>query len=196
MRFKKERSARSAQPLRAASTCASSPPPNRNLEDEVKAGRFREDLYYRLKVFPLRVPALRERRTDIPLLIHHFLERYSKEIGKPVAGISAEAINLLMAHDWPGNVRELQNEAQRMVIQADPGGFVTPQLLSPRMRRGEDIVSKAGAARGSLKETMVAVEKYLVFEALRAHDNNKTNTAKSLGITREGLHKKLRQYES
>jgi Nif-specific regulatory protein len=169
---------------------------NRNLEAEVKAGRFREDLYYRLKVFPLRVPPLRERRSDIPLMIHHFLERYSKEIGKPVAGIAAEAINLLMAYDWPGNVRELQNEAQRMVIQVDPGGFVTPELLSPRMRRGEDTVAKAGGTRGPLKETMLAVEKYVIFEALRAHDNNKTNTAKSLGITREGLHKKLRQYES
>ncbi len=168
---------------------------NRNLEAEVRAGRFREDLYYRLKVFPLRVPALRERRTDIPLLIQHFLERYSREIGKPVAGISSEAINLLMAYDWPGNVRELQNEVQRMCIQVDPGDFVTPQLLSPRMRRGEDIVSKAGGSRGSLRDTMLAVEKYVIFEALRAHHNNKTNTAKALGITREGLHKKLRQFE-
>jgi transcriptional regulator with GAF, ATPase, and Fis domain len=168
---------------------------NRNLEEEVKAGRFREDLYYRLKVFPLRVPSLRERRTDIPLLIQHFLERYSVEIGKPVAGITAQATNLLVAYDWPGNVRELQNEIQRAVIQIDAGGFVTAELLSPRMRKGEDIVAKAGAARGTLKETMTAVEKYIIYEALRAHGNNKTNTAKSLGITREGLHKKLRQYE-
>jgi Nif-specific regulatory protein len=168
---------------------------NRNLEDEVRAGRFREDLYYRLKVFPLRVPSLRERRSDIPQLTHHFLERYALEIGKPVAGISAEAINLMTAHDWPGNVRELQNEVQRAVIQVDAGGFVSADLLSPRIRRGEDIVTKAGAARGTLKETMTAVEKYIIYEALRAHDNNKTNTAKSLGITREGLHKKLRQHE-
>ena len=169
---------------------------NRDLEKEVAAGRFREDLYYRLKVFPLRVPSLRERRVDIPLLVQHFLDRYTNEFGKPVAGVSAEAINLLMAYDWPGNVRELQNEVQRMVIQVDPGAFVTPDLLSARMRHGEDVVAKARATRGSLKETMVAVEKYIVFEALREHDNNKTNTAKALGITREGLHKKLRQFES
>ncbi|MEZ4437444.1 MAG: sigma 54-interacting transcriptional regulator [Polyangiaceae bacterium] len=169
---------------------------NRNLEDEVRAGRFREDLYYRLKVFPLRVPPLRERRDDIPRLVSHFLERYSAEIGKAVAGISAEAEHILVAYDWPGNVRELQNEVQRVVIQVDPGAFVTPDLLSPRMRRGEDIVARAGASRGTLKETLLEVEKYLVYEALRAHDNNKTNTAKALGITREGLHKKLRVYES
>ncbi len=169
---------------------------NRNLEREVEAGRFREDLYYRLKVFPLRVPALRERRTDIPLLVQHFLERYSAEIGKAVAGVSAEAMNLLMAYDWPGNVRELQNEVQRMVIQVDGGSFVTPELLSPRMRHGEDIVAKSGATQGTLKDKMNAVEKYILFEALREHGGNKTNTAKSLGITREGLHKKLRQYES
>jgi len=169
---------------------------NRRLEDEVQAGRFREDLYYRLKVFPLRVPPLKERRGDIPLLVQHFLERYALEIGKPVAGLSAEAEHVLVAYDWPGNVRELQNEVQRVVIQVDPGGFVTPDLLSSRMRRGEELVERAGASRGKLKETLVEVEKYLVYEALRAHGNNKTNTAKSLGITREGLHKKLRQYES
>jgi Nif-specific regulatory protein len=168
---------------------------NRNLEKEVESGRFREDLYYRLKVFPLRVPPLRERRTDIPLLVQHFLERYSAEIGKAVAGVSAEAMNLLMAYDWPGNVRELQNEVQRMVIQVDTGAFATPELLSPRMRRGEDIVAKSGATQGTLKEKMTAVEKYIIFEALRENDGNKTNTAKKLGITREGLHKKLRQYE-
>jgi transcriptional regulator with GAF, ATPase, and Fis domain len=168
---------------------------NRNLEREVEAKRFREDLYYRLKVFPLRVPPLRERRTDIPLLIQHFLERYAAEIGKAVAGVASEAINLLMAYDWPGNVRELQNEVQRMMIQAEPGAFVTADLLSSRMRKGEDVVSKAGVRRGNLKETMLAVEKYIVFEALREHDGNKTSTAKALGITREGLHKKLRQFE-
>lgn len=168
---------------------------NRNLEKEVEAGRFREDLYYRLKVFPLRVPPLRERRTDIPQLVQHFLERYSAEIGKAVGGVSAGAMNLLMAYDWPGNVRELQNEVQRMVIQVDTGGFATPELLSPRMRRGEDIVAKSGATQGTLKEKMTAVEKYIIFEALREQGGNKTNTAKKLGITREGLHKKLRQYE-
>ena len=169
---------------------------NRNLEAEVEAGRFREDLYYRLKVFPLRVPPLRERRTDIPLLVQHFVERYGVEIGKPVAGITPEAMNVLMSYDWPGNVRELSNEVQRMVIQAEPGAFVTPDLLSSRMRKGEEIAVRAGVSKGNLRDKMTAVEKFIVFEALREHGGNKTSTAKALGITREGLHKKLRQFES
>ncbi|WP_437958900.1 sigma 54-interacting transcriptional regulator [Sorangium sp. So ce119] len=167
---------------------------NRNLEDEVARGRFREDLYYRLKVFPIRLPPLRERRDDIPVLAGHFLERYADEIGKPCGGFSQQAMELMVAYDWPGNVRELQNEVQRIVIQLDPGSFATPELLSPRIRQVEGLVARAGTPKGSLKEMMDAVEKYFLLEALRGHNNNKTNAAKSLGITREGLHKKLRQY--
>ncbi|KYF53221.1 Fis family transcriptional regulator [Sorangium cellulosum] len=167
---------------------------NRNLEDEVARGRFREDLYYRLKVFPIRLPPLRERRDDIPVLAAHFLERYADEIGKPCGGFSQQAMELMVAYDWPGNVRELQNEVQRLVIQLDPGSFATPELLSPRIRQVEGLVARAGTPKGSLKEMMDAVEKYFLLEALRGHNNNKTNAAKALGITREGLHKKLRQY--
>ncbi|MGK3997047.1 sigma 54-interacting transcriptional regulator [Sorangium sp. So ce1024] len=167
---------------------------NRNLEDEVARGRFREDLYYRLKVFPIRLPPLRERRDDIPLLAAHFLERYADEIGKPCGGFSQQAMELMVAYDWPGNVRELQNEVQRIVIQLDPGSFATPELLSPRIRQVEGLVARAGTPKGSLKEMMDAVEKFFLLEALRGHNNNKTNAAKALGITREGLHKKLRQY--
>jgi transcriptional regulator with GAF, ATPase, and Fis domain len=166
---------------------------NQNLERELEQGRFREDLYYRLKVFPIRVPPLRERRDDVPLLAGAFLERYCKEIGKPVAGFSQGAMELLMAYDWPGNVRDLENEIQRIVIQAEPGGFVGPELLSPRVRRVEGIIAHAGAGKGTLKEMVEQVEKYFLVEALREHGNNKTSAAKTLGITREGLHKKLRQ---
>lgn len=167
---------------------------NRNLEEEVKRGRFREDLYYRLKVFPIRLPPLRERREDIPLLASHFLQRYAEEIGKHVGGFSQQAMELMVAYDWPGNVRELQNEVQRIVIQLDPGAFATPDLLSPRIRQVEGLVERAGVTRGNLKDMMDIVEKYLLLEALRDHGNNKTNAAKTLGITREGLHKKLRQF--
>jgi len=166
---------------------------NRDLEKEVKAGRFREDLYYRLKVFPIRVPPLRERREDIALLAGHFLERYSREMGKPIAGFSQATTELLGAYDWPGNVRELENEVQRLVIQADAGTFVTPDLLSSRVRQVEGVVTQAGAGKGTLKEMVEQVEKYFVLEALREHGNNKTSAAKALGITREGLHKKLKQ---
>jgi Nif-specific regulatory protein len=167
---------------------------NRTLEEEVARGRFREDLYYRLKVFPIRLPPLRERREDIPLLCAHFLERYADEIGKPVAGFTQQTLELLVSYNWPGNVRELQNEVQRLVIQLEPGAFATPELLSPRIRQVEGLVGRAGVTKGTLKEMMDSVEKFFLLEALREHNNNKTNAAKALGITREGLHKKLRQY--
>ena len=167
---------------------------NRNLEQEVAEGRFREDLYYRLKVFPLRLPPLRERREDIPLLATHFLARYAEEIGKPAGGFTQQAMELLMSYNWPGNVRELQNEVQRVVIQIEPGAFATPDLLSPRIRQIEGLVARAGVTKGTLREMVEAVEKLFVLESLREHNNNKTNAARSLGITREGLHKKLRTY--
>ena len=166
---------------------------NRSLEEEVKRGRFREDLYYRLKVFPVRVPPLRERRDDVPLIAGHFLTRYSRELAKSTGGFAQQTMELLVGYDWPGNVRELQNEVQRLVIQVDEGGIVTPDLLSPHLRKMEGVVARAGVGKGNLKEMMDGVEKYLLLESLREHGNNKTNAAKTLGITREGLHKKLRQ---
>ena len=167
---------------------------NRNLEKEVAEGRFREDLYYRLKVFPLRVPPLRERREDIPLIGAHFLQRFSLEFGKPSGGFSQQAMELLQSYDWPGNVRELQNEVQRLVIQIDTGGFVTPDMLSPRIRQVEGMIERVRPTKGTLKEMMDQVERWLLIEALREHGNNKTAAAKSLGITREGLHKKLKSF--
>jgi Nif-specific regulatory protein len=167
---------------------------NRNLEKEVAEGRFREDLYYRLKVFPLRVPPLRERREDIPLIAEHFLHRFSSEFGKPSGGFSQQTMELLQSYDWPGNVRELQNEVQRLCIQLDPGGFVTPEMLSPRVRQVEGMIERVRPTKGTLKEMMDQVERWLLIEALREHQNNKTAAAKALGITREGLHKKLRSF--
>jgi Nif-specific regulatory protein len=166
---------------------------NKKLEDEVAAGRFREDLYYRLKVFPIRVPPLRERRDDVARLAAHFLEIAAREMGKPIAGFAQETLAALAAYDWPGNVRELENEIQRLVIQADPGAFVTPDLLSSSVRKVEGMVQNLGATAGTLKDRVEQVERFIVLEVLREHDNNKTSAAKTLGITREGLHKKLKQ---
>ncbi|MEO8876414.1 MAG: sigma-54 dependent transcriptional regulator, partial [Polyangiaceae bacterium] len=167
---------------------------NRNLEKEVAEGRFREDLYYRLKVFPIRVPPLRERREDIPLLATAFLQRFSGEIGKSAAGFAQQTMELLKSYDWPGNVRELQNEVQRLVIQVDAGAYVTPELLSPRVRQIEGVLDRVRPTKGTLKEMMDQLERWLLIEALREHGNNKTAAAKNLGITREGLHKKLRAF--
>jgi Nif-specific regulatory protein len=178
---------------------------NRNLEKEVAEGRFREDLYYRLKVFPLRVPALRERRDDVPLLAAHFLERYTREFGREIAGFTQPALELLKAYDWPGNVRELENEVQRAVIQAEGETFITPELLSQRVRKNDGKASEALSSTdevtdededtsGTLREMMDRIEKRILAQTLTAHGNNKTAAAKALGITREGLHKKLKGF--
>lgn len=167
---------------------------NRDLEKEVAEGRFREDLFYRLKVFPLRVPPLRERREDIPLLAGHFLKRYAQEFGRNVRGFSQQAMELLSTYKWPGNVRELENEVQRLVIQLDEGGFVEPEHLSSRIRQVENILDRVHPRKGTLKEMVEQVEKWILLEALKEHNNNKSQTAKTLGITREGLHKKLKNY--
>ncbi len=137
---------------------------NRSLEKEVAEGRFRQDLYYRLKVYPIRLPALRERREDIGLLAEHFLGKYSSEMKKPVPGFTSEALAQLLAYNWPGNVRELENEVHRLVIQVE------------------------------LKDMMEEVERFLLIQALKDHGGNKSATAKTLGITREGLHKKLAKF--
>ncbi len=168
---------------------------NRDLETEVREGRFREDLYYRLKVFPLRLPSLRERREDIPLLAGHFLKRYSEEFGRAVRGFSQHAMEQMQAYPWPGNVRELENEVQRLVIQVDDDGFIQRVHLSPRILQSEAAaMGRFQTIKGTLKEMVEHVEKQILREALEEHDNNKTATAKVLGITREGLHKKLKGY--
>ncbi len=125
---------------------------NRDIENEVAQGRFREDLYYRLNVFPIRVPPLRERREDVPLLAARFLERFATELGKPVPGLSQQAMETLTAYEWPGNVRELQNEIQRVAIEVESGEFVTPDLLSRRIRRIEALVERASPTKGTLKD--------------------------------------------
>jgi Nif-specific regulatory protein len=144
-------------------------------------------------VFPIRVPPLRERRDDVPLLAHHFLERYAREFGKPTAGFADDALALLAAYDWPGNVRELENEIQRLVIQVEPGELIGAAILSPRVRQVEGILTQAANAKGTLREMVDQVERHILADALREHGNNKTAAAKALGITREGLHKKLKQ---
>jgi len=167
----------------------------------VQAGRFREDLYYRLKVFPLRVPPLRERREDVPLLAAHFLERYAREFGRTVAGFTQAALERLKAYDWPGNVRELENEVQRAVIQAEGETFIGPELLSARVcgeslvpPAPEDVDPEVPPATETLREIMDRFEKTILISTLAAHGNNKTAAAKTLGITREGLHKKLKGF--
>jgi Nif-specific regulatory protein len=167
---------------------------NRDLAAEVEKGNFRQDLYYRVMVFPIRLPPLRERREDIPLLVDHFLRRYKEEYRMNIAGVSQEALDAIIAYRWPGNIRELENEVQRLVIQTEPDSWIEVGDLSPRLRKVEGTLARIAPKKGTLKEMMEQVERWLLAEALREHDNNKTRTAQTLGITREGLHKKLAKF--
>jgi Nif-specific regulatory protein len=167
---------------------------NRDLAAEVEKGRFRQDLFYRLMVFPIRLPPLRERREDIPLLADHFLRRYCEEYRVNIAGLSQEALDAFTTYQWPGNIRELENELQRLVIQIDPGSWIEMADLSPRLRKVEGTLARIAPKKGTLKEMIEQVERWLLAEALRENDNNKTRTAQALGITREGLHKKLSKF--
>ncbi len=168
---------------------------NRDLVAEVEKGRFRQDLYYRLMVFPVQLPPLRERREDIPLLAEHFLRRYSKEYGVSVPGFAQETIDAMTSYAWPGNIRELENEVQRLVIQGEPDAWLEVKNLSPSLRKVESTIARIAPKKGTLKEMITQVERFLLTEALRDHGNNKTRTAQTLGITREGLHKKLAKYK-
>ncbi len=167
---------------------------NRDLAAEVEKNRFRQDLYYRLMVFPIKLPTLRERREDIPLLGGHFLKRYAEEYRVELPGFSQDALDALASYAWPGNIRELENEVQRIVIQAETGHWIEVTDLSPRLRKIEGTVTRIAPKQGTLKEMMEQVERWLIAEALRDHGNNKTKTAATLGITREGLHKKLAKF--
>ncbi|MBL9017492.1 MAG: sigma 54-interacting transcriptional regulator [Myxococcales bacterium] len=167
---------------------------NRDLAAEVEKGRFRQDLYYRLMVFPIKLPPLRERREDIPLLAAHFLKRYAEEYRMELPGFTQDALDALQSYNWPGNIRELENEIQRLVIQAEPGHWIEITDLSPRLRKIEGTVTRIAPKQGTLKEMMEQVERWLITEALRDHGGNKTKTAVTLGITREGLHKKLAKF--
>jgi Nif-specific regulatory protein len=140
------------------------------------------------------LPPLRERRDDIPLLVEHFLRKYTSEMNKPVAGITPEAVDQLQSYSWPGNIRELENEVQRLVIQCDAEGFITPDMLAPSVRKVEGLLGRVAPKKGTLKDMMEEIERWLLQEALREHGGNKTKTAETLGITREGLHKKLSKY--
>ncbi len=167
---------------------------NRDLNAEVERSAFRQDLYYRLMVFPIKLPPLRERREDIGLLAEHFFRRYCHDYRRNVAGLSQEVLDALSAYAWPGNIRELENEIQRLVIQADADAWVEVSHLSPQIRKVEGTLARIAPKKGTLKEMIEQVERWLLAEALREHDGNKTKTAAALGITREGLHKKLAKF--
>ena len=162
---------------------------NRHLDDEVKAGRFREDLLYRLRVFPIRLPPLRERVEDIPALTRHLLRRMARELKKPVVEPTDETLALLARYPFPGNVRELANELERAVLLVEPGAQLTDDLLSERLQEGA-----AGNGPASvLQHRTDAFEREQIEAALARAGGVKTRVAEELGITYRGLLKKMKR---
>jgi DNA-binding NtrC family response regulator len=160
---------------------------NRNLEDEVKAGRFREDLFYRLNVVELNIPPLRERPEDIMPLASQFIAEFSQ--GK--ARLSAGVTECLMRYNWPGNVRELRNAMQRAALLSQ-GDLILPEHLHARVRAASG--SAAAPAPVAEGEQLGEIERQAIFQALRKHDYNRTETAKALGISRRALIYKLQRF--
>ena len=157
---------------------------NKDLEKEVKEGRFREDLYYRLNVFHINVPPLRERKEDIPRLIEHFIKKYNQILNKRISGISTEGISLLLYYSFPGNVRELENIIERAMIMCNSNiierkllFFLGQENINPQM--------------GTLKE----MEREMIKKSLIENKGNRTKTAQHLGISRRSLILKLKVYQ-
>ncbi len=166
---------------------------HRDPRAEITQGRFREDLYYRLAVFPLDVPPLRERREDILPLARHFLALHGKREKRADCHLSPEAENLLVAHAWPGNVRELENEMQRALALSQTGDVIPPERLSPRLRDGLEALEPERIEGETLQESLARAEAWLLRSALERHGGRRAATARALGITREGLYKKMKR---
>jgi transcriptional regulator with PAS, ATPase and Fis domain len=169
---------------------------NRDLNAEAAAGRFRADLFYRLSVLPLSLPALRERPEDIEDLALHFLRRLGAQEGRPPPAFGPQALELLRRHPWPGNVRELQNEIRRLVLTIAPGERVEPCSLSPWIGRegGPDrrTDSRMRPHERPLKAIVREAERAAIHERLRRHAYHRAATARSLGVSREWLWAKMR----
>ena len=166
---------------------------NRNLEEEIKKGNFREDLFYRINVFQITPPPLRERTEDIHQLAAHFLEKYARKIERPVPRVTPKALDLMMQFNWPGNVRELENEMERAITMAGGEEIISEEFLSEKLRRLEENLPdyKLGESAGTFKDVIRDVECKMIREALAASGGNRTKAAKSLGLSRQGLLNKI-----
>jgi two-component system, NtrC family, response regulator HydG len=167
---------------------------NKDLMQEIEAGRFREDLFYRLNVVTLKIPPLRERPEDIPLLAQHFVKEFARKNQKPVKGFTPQAMDRLLKYGWPGNVRELMNAVERAVVLSR-SDYLGDEAFAPALPAGPDEekpeqIEGKGPANLPLEE----VEKTTILNTLEAAGGNKSETARRLGITRRTLHKKLKKY--
>lgn len=168
---------------------------NKDLKAMVETGEFREDLYYRINVINVHVPALRDRKEDIPLLVDHFLTKGCEEKGLPTKRLAKRAIEKVFDYAWPGNVRELQNEMERLLVLSGDDPAIAVELLSPRIREfGEHTKVQGVRVAGKLKDALEELEKTMIKEGLKRTNWNKSRLAKELGISRAGLIMKVEKY--
>lgn len=172
---------------------------NRDLTNDVKIGKFREDLFYRLNVVTVEVPPLRERHEDIPLLAQHFMKRFATRNRKTVKGFTPQAMDLLIKHDWPGNVRELENAVERSVILLT-GDYITDRELPLSITQNSEdnlreavTLERAGIGLAG-SQSLETIEKEAILATLSETNGNKSETARRLGINRKTLHLKLKRY--
>lgn len=168
---------------------------NKNLEQMVKDGTFREDLYYRLNVINIRLPALKERKEDIPLLVNKFLEEYANQNKLPLKKISTPCMRKMEKYDWPGNVRELKNEVERLCVLSGNDIKIEEDLLSEKIL---DFQSSSKLTQinftGNLKEALLELEKNMIYESLIEFKWNKSRAATKLGISRANLIMKCEKF--
>jgi len=165
---------------------------NRDLETQVKEGSFREDLFYRLKVVAMSLPPLRERKEDLPALLDHFMEKFARENGRNIQGMTAEARDLLLKYDYPGNVRELVNIMERAVVIARDN-YIT---VSDLPFKSDSFTESSGKRlSGSLRDSLEELEKHLIGEALTKADDNQSKAAEILGMSERMLRYKLKKYD-
>lgn len=165
---------------------------NKELDEEVAASRFREDLYYRLNVVPIQLPPLRDRKEDIPPLAEYFLKFYREKNQREIVQLLPEALDLMMRYDWPGNVRELENTIERGVIIAR-SEYLTPNELPPNIRKIAESTTGYGS-EVTVGNTLKEMEKEFIAQTLASVAGNRTRAAKLLGITRKTLQNKIREY--
>ena len=160
---------------------------NRDLEGEVEAGRFREDLFYRLSEFPINIPPLRERPEDIPLLAEHFLQAYSEDIEKELAGFAPDVLEMLQSYPWPGNVRELRNMIRRAAALAEQGEQIQTYHFSPQITQGESLIQEVISQEVGFSESVKHFQRRLVEDALRESNGNRSEAARRLKMDRSNL---------
>jgi len=167
---------------------------NKDLQEQIRKSLFREDLYYRLNVVTVKLPPLRDRREDIPLLARHYLGLFSARMGKHLSGFDAEALEMLAAYAWPGNVRQLKNEMERLAILLNDGELVGPANLAEVVQQSALLhPSESGASK--MKDSLDSIQRKMVVDALQKYKWNKTRAADDLGITRRGLIKMIERFD-